>query len=49
MTFLKVLVVLKDFSKRHGAKEAWRLLAGEGIVSVVADKRLEVKQNKIMF
>ena len=39
---------MKDFSKRHGAKEAWRLLAGEGIVSVVADKRLEEKQNKLM-
>ena len=37
---------MKDFSKRHGAKEAWRLLAGEGIVSVVADKRLEVKQQQ---
>ena len=40
---------MKDFSEGHGAKEAWRLLAGEGIVSVVADKGLEVKQNKIMF
>ena len=40
---------MKDFSKGHSAKEAWRLLAGEGIVSVVADKGLEVKQNKIMF
>ena len=40
---------MKDFSKGHGAKEAWRLLAGEGIVSVVADKGLEAKQNKIIF
>ena len=43
---MKDSVVLKDFSKGHGAKEAWRLLAGEGIVSVVADKGLEEK-NKI--
>ena len=40
---------MKDFSKRHYAKEAWGLLAGEGIVNVVADKGLEVKQRKIMF